>query len=253
MKRDYLDLIYFRSILNLKAEASRYFLGVLWWVIEPVLYLAVFYFVFEMGLRSGGEGFVSFLLCGLVSWKWFDNSIKSCAVSITQNVGIMYQLYLPKFIFPLIAILTGFFRFLIILLIFILFLLLNDIQVQYSWFWLPFVIFVQLLLILGAGLLVAAVVPLVPDLRHIVNYTMLLLFFSSGIFFDINSMSPEVQDILVYNPFMVIIDSYRSVLLDGESPRMLPMLIISGSSFVLLLINFFIYRQFDRAFPRLVN
>ena len=62
-----LTIIVFRVAAELRAEVSRYFLGVLWWIIEPIIYMAIFYLLFEAGLRGGGrEGFIVFLLVGLV-------------------------------------------------------------------------------------------------------------------------------------------------------------------------------------------
>ncbi|WP_169713988.1 ABC transporter permease [Oceanicoccus sagamiensis] len=239
--------------MSLKAEASKNYLGLLWWVIEPTLYLGVFYFVFGMGFRQGGEGFLSYLLCGLVVWKWFDASIKACTVSITQNVGIMYQLYLPKLIFPAIAIVAASFRFIFILAIFLAFLLLTDTNIQASWLWLPLLLLVQMYFIVAVGFLVAAIVPLIPDLRLVVNYVMLMLFFSSGIFFDISLMDERVRDILAYNPFLMIINFYRSVLLSGTPPAFNAMAGIALFSTVLTIINLFIYKRFDRVYPRLAG
>jgi lipopolysaccharide transport system permease protein len=249
----YIDLIFYRAALNLRAEGAKYYLGILWWVIEPVLYLAVFYVVFEMGLRQGGDGYVSFLLCGLVVWKWFDSCIKTCSLSIVQNVDIMYQIDMPKVLFPLIMIATGSFKFLIILLVFLGFLLVaGDVNMD-GWGWLIVVMFIQLFLILAIGLFVAALVPVALDLSFVVNYTMMMLFFASGIFFDINSMSAEAQKLLSYNPFMTIIDTYRSVLLVGEKPNFDKLFPVIMFSVVLLMVDLYLFRKLNKVFPRLVN
>ena len=47
--------------LSLKADAQRYFLGYLWWILEPLLWVAVFYLVFEVFLGSGRADFLMFL------------------------------------------------------------------------------------------------------------------------------------------------------------------------------------------------
>lgn len=253
MNVNYTELIFYRSLMSLKAERSKNYLGLLWWLIEPILYLGVFYFVFGMGLRQGGEGYLNHLLCGLVVWKWFDSCIKASTVSITQNVGIMHQLYLPKFIFPAIAILTSSLKFFIILFIFLLFLILNGTNIQPSWLWLPVLLLVQVYFISAISFLVAAVVPLIPDLRLVVNYVMLMLFFSSGIFFDISTMDEKVRDILAYNPFLVVIDCYRAVLLSGEIPAMASLAAILVFGSVIMVVNYFIYKRFDRVYPRLVS
>ena len=54
----YLDIIFYKTWADLRAEASRAYIGFLWWFIEPILYMGTFYVLFGLGLRMGGEGFV---------------------------------------------------------------------------------------------------------------------------------------------------------------------------------------------------
>ena len=58
--------------LSLKANAQRYFLGYLWWVLEPLLWVAVFYVVFEVLLKNGRADFLIFLAVGKLTFIWFS-------------------------------------------------------------------------------------------------------------------------------------------------------------------------------------
>ncbi len=40
----YIGLIFYRTYADLKAEAARGYLGVLWWILEPLIYLECFHF-----------------------------------------------------------------------------------------------------------------------------------------------------------------------------------------------------------------
>jgi lipopolysaccharide transport system permease protein len=66
VRRHYLDLVRYRAYVDLKSESARSYLGMLWWILDPLMYLAIYYLVFGVVLQRGGEGFVGFLLCGLV-------------------------------------------------------------------------------------------------------------------------------------------------------------------------------------------
>ena len=57
--RRYSELIAYKTYAELKAEASSYYLGVLWWVLEPALYLFAFYSVFRWGIRQGDKEFIA--------------------------------------------------------------------------------------------------------------------------------------------------------------------------------------------------
>lgn len=249
----YLELIVYRSMLNLRSEASKTYLGIIWWILEPILYLGVFYLIFGLGYRQGGEGFMEFLLCGLVAWKWFESTIRSCVMSISGNIGLMGQVYLPKVVFPASIILTNLVKFSIIFTIFVVFLAVLGVYPGSAWLYLPIVIFVELILICALSLLGAAVVPIIPDLSHVINYAMLMLFFVSGIFFDIKTMSETVQDMLIFNPVVTILNSFRQIMLHNQPPELLHLFIIFLVSVVVLLLVSMLYIKLDRIYPKVVN
>jgi lipopolysaccharide transport system permease protein len=109
-----IDLISQEAMAGLRAEASRAYLGVLWWVIEPVMYMGVFYFVFAHLYQRGDENYVMFILIGLIVWKWFQATLNTGASSLMNNAGLMNLVYLPKIVFPLANIAVNTFKFLII-------------------------------------------------------------------------------------------------------------------------------------------
>ena len=73
---------------NLKAEASQNYLNYVWWLLEPALHVTVFYFIFDVLLRRGGEGFVVFLLCGQIPFLWFSRSVSNASNSIMNGRGL---------------------------------------------------------------------------------------------------------------------------------------------------------------------
>lgn len=250
----HIDLVLYRGLSELRAEASRSYLGVIWWVMEPALYVGVFYLVFDLGFRRGGDDFVPYLLCGLVPWKWFDGTVRSASNILSASVGLMRQLYLPKYLLPLAVVVTNTLKFGIILAILLVFLLAYGLPVFSSaMIYLPLVVFVQLLLILAIGGLAAALVPLLPDLRYVVNYGMTMMFFMSGIFFSLSDMSPEAQQVLMLNPMLLVIDGYRAVLLHNVAPSMVHLGAVAGFSALMLLLVWQLFRRFDRIYPRVIG
>ena len=145
----YLDIILFKTWADLRAEASRAYIGFLWWFIEPILYMATFYLLFGLGLRYGGENFVYFLLCGLVPWKWFSSTISNGSRAIEANAGVIHQVYLPKYILPSITVMINTVKFSIILPLLLVFLIISDLPPTIHWLGLLPVISLQFLLILS--------------------------------------------------------------------------------------------------------
>lgn len=216
--RNAIDLILYKTYADLKAEAERSYLGVLWWIIEPVLYLGAFYILFVLVLHRGDPNFVPTFLCGAVIWKWFDSSVKGGGQSISVHRGLLQQVYVPKYVFPMIAVLGSTARFLPVFTIFCLFLLISGIPVQISWLAMPLLFFTQLLLVLSLAMLVSAVTPFLPDLKVVIDNGLMLLFFLSGVFFNINDVQEPVKSYLLLNPMACLIDEYRNIMIRGVWP-----------------------------------
>lgn len=249
----YFELLMYRANAELSREASRAYLGFIWWVLDPLLYMAVFYIVFGVGLRKGGSDYVMYLLCGLLVWKWIDSTIRTSCGIISSSVGLMGQVYLPKIILPAVIVVANTYKFVIVYIIFLLSLLLFGVPVTDAWLYIPLLLFIELLLIAAVSGLGAALVPIIPDAKYLVNYGMTLLFFLSGIFFDIRDIAPEIQEYLRWNPMVTIIDGHRAILLYGEIPDLNALYWVGAASVILFVVMFYLLMKFDRFYPRVVG
>jgi lipopolysaccharide transport system permease protein len=253
IRKHYIDLVWYRAYVDLKSESAQSYLGFIWWILEPLLYLAAFYLIFELVMKRGGVGFVGFLLCGLVFWRWFDNSIKKMSGSIINNANLLSQVYVPKAIFPFIDFLSNIFRFLFVMLAFLGFIFLYQGQALSTWWFLALILLVQGVFIAGLGLILAAVVPLVPDLKKIIDNVLMLMFYLSGIFFDVSTVKGIYGELLLLNPMAVLLHSYRQVLLNGVSPDWLRLGGIAIAGLALLAIGFVLLTRFDKLYPRVLS
>ncbi len=245
-------LIIEKSRADLVSEARRGYLGMLWWVIEPMLYLLVFYVVFVLVFSRGGEDAVAFLLVGLVVWRWFAVSIPQCSNSILANGRLIQQVYLPKWVLPLMSLLTATYKFLFVVLLLLLFLVVSGFPPSQHWLALLPLIGSQFLLICALGLVLASILPFLPDLKLVVENGMTLLFFLSGIFFDVSTAPSGLRDLLYLNPMLGLIEGYRKVLLEASWPDWRYLSGIVLVSFVLLGVGIHLLKKYDRVYPKIV-
>lgn len=216
--RNTFELILYKAYTDLKAEAARSYLGLLWWIIEPVLFLGAYYVLFVLVMQRGKPDFVPTFLCGAVVWKWFDSGLKGGGHAISAHRGLLQQVYVPKYIFPVIAVLVSTARFIPVFLIFAVFLLLYGIPLQATWLAVPTVMLTQLCLVLSLAMLVGAITPFLPDLKAVIDNGMMLLFFISGVFFDINEVHEPLKSYILINPMAGLIDEYRNIMIRGVWP-----------------------------------
>ncbi|MBI1733473.1 MAG: ABC transporter permease [Gammaproteobacteria bacterium] len=250
----YLQLVLFKAYAELRAEATRAYLGFLWWFLEPVLYMGVFYLIFEIGFRSGGEDFVPFLMCGMVAWKWFGSTVSASAGSLGKNAGLIQQVYLPKIVLPLVTVVSNTVKSSVIMLLLLVLLVVPfGKSPTATWLFIPVLLVMEFLLIAGAAVLVASLVPFAQDLRLLLDNALMMLFFMSGIFFDINKMPDTARQVLGFNPMAVVIDAYRSVLLRDTLPETSGLLIVLAAAALSMAAGAAILARFDRVYPKIIN
>jgi lipopolysaccharide transport system permease protein len=247
------DLVFQKAWAGLRAEAARGYLGVMWWVLEPVMYMTVFYIVFVHLFRRGNENFIVFLLTGLIAWKWFNTTISTGSNSILNSSGLMNQVYLPKIIFPLTTIAINTFKFLIVLAIFLVFLQFTPMKPSLAWIFLPILIILQLVLITGITSLLAAIMPFFPDFRFIIDNILMMMLFLSGIFFDVTKLPADVRVYFFLNPMAALIAMYRKILINGTLPNLYHILYVMSLSFIVLFLALWLLRRFDRVYPKIIH
>ncbi|WP_288355857.1 ABC transporter permease [uncultured Cycloclasticus sp.] len=237
----------------MKAEVVTSSMGVFVWIVEPLLYLGAFYFIFEaLNLRGGGEA-IPFLIIGLVVWKWFASSVQRGSDSIKSAASIMQQIHVPKYVFFLSTILSVLYQFVVFFLVLIIFLILYGIEPNMVWFYLVIVVTLQFLLIIGVAGLAAAILPFLPDLKIVISNGLTLVFFMSGVFFDISLVPDAYQKILHLNPMAIIIESYRDILLKGVVSNWEGLIVVAVFSLFLIVITSLLLKRWDKEYPKVLS
>lgn len=249
----YRDLILYKTLADLRAEAARTYIGFLWWIFDPLIFMAIFYVVFGLLLKQGTPNFVPFLLIGLVSWRWFQNTITHSATSILEGRSLMQQVYVPKIIFPLVVILTDLVKFGIVLILLLIYLWLAGFGIGWTYSALPILLLTQFLLIVGLTLLVAAFVPFAPDLKYLVEHFLQILFYFSGIFFSGSSIPESYQTYYYLNPMANIVEAYRDILMHDKWPNWSALILVSLLGLTISILMYQWVTHNDHLYPKLVQ
>lgn len=215
----FFDLVDLQARATLKAEASRLYLSYIWWVLEPMLFVLVFYIVFETLLQRGGDDFVLFLMCGKIPYLWVNKSIMSSCTSLPANRGLIGKLDVPKVMFPYVAMQEVLYK------QWVVYLVLFGTAIGFGnmpglhWLWLIPIVITTYLLLVPLSLIAALLCALADDFRIFISMGMLFVMFASGIFWDINDIENEQwrELLLTANPMAFLIDCYRNVLMGNGS------------------------------------
>ena len=83
----------------LKLNMHHHIFGVIWGFIQPLVTIAVYWFVFQVGFRSGDVGdkpFVLWFIAGIIPWFFFSEALSS-----TTNVFLEYSYLVKKVVFKI--------------------------------------------------------------------------------------------------------------------------------------------------------
>ena len=243
--RQYVTLIDTLARFRLRAEARRFGLGYLWWILEPLLYVGVFYLVFVLFLGNREPGFLFFLAVGKLTFIWFSKTVNQAALSLVNSREIMAQTNLPKHLFPAAVIHEGFYRQIAVFTFLLGFLWAAGFSPTFMWLWLLPVMLAQYLLIMGCSLLAAVLVCFQRDFQMLIQLGMVFLLFMSGVFWDIRAITNDdfVFWLQALNPLAALLDAYRQILLWSQPPDYLQLLMVGMQSAVLLIATTWLYSK----------
>ncbi|MCU7959500.1 MAG: ABC transporter permease [gamma proteobacterium symbiont of Bathyaustriella thionipta] len=244
-------LIGYKAYADLRTEIARTYLGILWWLFEPMMYMAVFYLVFAVLLNRGTEDFVAFLIIGLICWTWFHATVMRASNSIVMHTHLMQQVYLPKIMFPLAVILANSLKFLIVYGLLLLFVVLYGKPPSIYWLGIIPTLLIELLFISGVSLLVAAIIPFIPDLSIVVDNLLHGMLFLSGVFYVIRDLPHPFSDWMMLNPMAVLLDAQRAVLLYGQWPDWTHLFLSALVALFLIFIAALLFKRYDYSYPRI--
>ncbi len=225
----YFRLIDIMARMALRADATRFFLGYVWWVLEPLLWVAVFYVVFVTILKQAQPEFIVFLMTGQLVFVWFSKSVTQASSSIVGGKGLVGKINVPKTLFPMAIIQEGLYRQVAVFTVLFCFLLFSGYAVTSTWWYLVPVILVTYVTIVACAFVGACLVCLARDFNHVITLGMMFLMFVSGVFWDVRQLSdPAISKlVMAWNPLAFLVDCYRQIMMYNTPPDMVHLLAIA--------------------------
>lgn len=256
LKRFLNDLKKYREFIvnsistELTTEYANSYIGYLWWILDPLLYMMIYVFVVSIVLGRGGPDYPVFLFSGLLFWRWTSSAILRCSNSIVSKRNILNQIFLPKFVLPLIrtCIEAAYFIFSIIVLLALLLLY----RIPFTYHILEFIpIFItQFLFIFGAGLWLSHLGVYYYDVDRVLSFLLRIWYYVSPGLFALESIPEPYQRLFWLNPLTVIMTSSRNVFMYGKHPLYLGLAILSLVSLILIYSGLRLLYKFDRTYTK---
>lgn len=214
------EFAWYLAMGNLKARNASTTLGLLWWVLNPVLLGGVYWFVFGVLFNRGSSSFDSpflvYLLSGMFPFYFTQSTMTGGVNSIVSNTKLLVNLRFPRTVLPIAALLQGFVGFLSSLLAFFLIVgLVYGVVPTVATLWIVPTIAVHLVFNLGLSLIVARLAVPFRDLNNLVPYLTRIWLYLSPILYSqktIDQAPGAARRIAEANPLVPILRLYRLAL-----------------------------------------
>ena len=249
----FVSLLAVKVQLGLKAEAGRYKLGYLWWILEPLLYAGVFYLVFVVYLDLRTENYIAYLLSGLFPFQWFMKSVSNAMGSIKGSKSLLSSFTIHPAFFPLTHVCQDAVKQIVSFTFLLGFLIFYGIQPVPTWWLLPAVMLLQFLFVIGTGCFVASIIPLLEDLRFLVSTLLIGTMFASGIFYNPReAIDASLLPIFYANPVASLLQMYRDILLYESLPDVANLYVVVLWILFFLLLSMLMLNRLRPQYAKLV-
>lgn len=204
---------------DFKTKYAGSYLGIFWAFVQPIVTVLVYWFVFQIGLRSGDVGkvpFVLWLVAGLIPWFFFSDSLNSGTNAMIEYNYLVKKVVFKISILPIVKIISAFF----VHAFFIAFTVILYACYGYTpdlytlqVFYYTFCIFV---FTLGLVYATCAIVAFFRDLTQIINIILQVGVWMTPIMWNFNQINlpPVLQTVFKLNPLYYIVFGYREALID---------------------------------------
>ena len=220
----------------------------LWSFVSPLLMTLVYAIVFPFLLRNSEPHYITFIVIAILPWTWFTSSISQGTPTILNNGGIIKKVFFPREILPISIVSSGLVNYLISVIIIFIFLFFSGIGYSFNILYLPLIMIVQYVFLLGVILITSAINVYVRDVEYIVTFIMQMVFYATPILYP-TTMFPEwIRGIIRINPMVTIIESYRNIFFYKTAPDLLALLLVFVGTFIVTIIGFKVFHKLERGF-----
>lgn len=240
---------------ELKQTHADTLFGQLWWILDPLLQMAVYFVLVVIIFNRPIPGFPLFIFVAILPWKWFTASINEAMLSVTGRQALIRQIQFPKIILPTAAVVAGTMSFLFgLIALAIVYVFYLD-RISIWLLCLPLIAAIQFVFTLALGILFSALNAFFRDIQNVLSHVLRLWFYLSPALYSrdmFEKAHPTAAAILAYNPFAVLFESYRAVTYGTSAPNWIGLALLLAASLVMLAVAIILFKRVEPAFARIL-
>lgn len=209
-------------LLGMRLARERYLDtlgGTLWAVLNPIALLAVYWYVFDVGLRiqePTGKPFVLTLFAGLIPWMFFSECLIGATTAVTGRAFLVKKIAFPLEVLPFSHLVAALVTHVLMLAVFLVMLTAYGMWPGVGAFMVFYFFVFASVLVGGLGMLVAALNVFYRDVAQGIGIVVNIWFWATPIVWSRESVSSDLNWLINYNPVNYIVTGYRNALLTDQ-------------------------------------
>jgi lipopolysaccharide transport system permease protein len=249
------ELLYFLTLRDIKVRYRQTVLGVAWVVLQPLLTMLLFTVFFGRLAKvpSDGVPYSLFVLCGLVPWIFFANTLQSSALSLVTSANLVSKIYFPRLAIPVAAVAAGLVDLAISLLVLFGYAAVAGLTVGPRLLLVPVLVVIATVAVLGVGSWLAALNVVYRDVRHAVPFLVQVWLIATPVAYPSSLLAEPWRSLYALNPMVGVTEGFRWAMLDVPGvgfPRVLA--ISAASALALLLYGLYAFHRREPSFADVV-
>lgn len=248
----------FRSLLrylvssSLKAENAGTVFGFLWWMLHPLLLMAIYWIVVDVVLRRGGPDYPIFVLTAILSWEFFARATQGSVNITVKKEQSMRQVAYPRSLLPLSTTLGELFHFTFGFVVLLLVAIPFGIYPSFVAVLVLPIVLVQLAFTLGVAFVLSALNMFFRDTANLMRYMYRGWFYLSPALYAVSQVPQEYRFFYELNPFATFFIAYRSVVMNHSAPDFAALGLLAAVSILLLVAGYLFFVRLQPSFAKLI-
>lgn len=225
------------------------FAGLAWSFITPLIMLVLYTFVFSVVFKAKWKdfdtsgGFALILFSGLIVHGLLAECINRSPGLITGNANYVKKMVFPLEIYAWVTVGSAVFHAGISWLVLTIAQICMGVPLPWTAVLFPVVMIPLLLGCLGVSWFLSALGVYFRDIVQITGTLSTLLLFLSPVFYALDSIPPKYRPLIEMNPLTGVLESARKVLMFGELPSILNLLIGSLIGLAVAYVGYFFFQK----------
>lgn len=250
-QRELITSLIFRDIRSRYKQSA---LGIAWALLTPLVMTAVFTVVMSKIAKvdTGNIPYPIFSYIALLPWTFFSQGLTAGTECLVANFNLITKIYFPREVFPISAVLGKVIDLGLGVLVLVPLFVIYHVKITWLVLLVLPVMLVQTCLMLGLTFIMSSLNLFYRDIRHVVPLLTTVWMYLLPIIYPLELVPKKYLALYMLNPMVSIMDAYRKVALQGETPMWNYLGLSAAVSIIIMIAGYWMFKKLEPAFAETI-